>query len=83
MSTHYGPPRPTPPRQIVWPPSFPDAFEKAQRYFSAHWYHDAEIEYLAAARVAPSKALEQTMLECAWIASQRHDGIFQTELDPR
>jgi hypothetical protein len=59
---------------VLWEPSFPDAVAKANKYFVACDYHDASVEYLVAASVAPTKDSEQFMLEQAWVAHERSEG---------
>lgn len=64
----------------LWPRSFPEVVQIAERYRSAGQHLDAAHEFLKAAAVAPSRAFEDDILRRAWISSERARGQI-SELD--
>lgn len=58
-----------------WTPTFDEAIAKANRYFFAHQYADAQVEFLVAATVVRRwSARELIALQCAWVCLERENG---------
>jgi hypothetical protein len=58
-----------------WTPTFDEVIAKANKYFFAHQYADAAVEYLAAAAVVGRwSARELIALQCAWVSLERETG---------
>jgi hypothetical protein len=58
-----------------WLPTFAEAIAKANSYFFAHQYADAEVEYLVAASVIGRWSARELMaLQCAWVSRERAEG---------
>ena len=61
---------------MPWILPFSDTVAIANGYYAAGQYHDAVVEYLKAAAVAPTPVLEQQALDHAWMASERAAGRY-------
>jgi len=66
---------------LLWGESFPNVVDRANRYRAAgQWLH-AGVEYLKAAHVAPTPAVETALLTEAWVCSERAGGRISEFLD--
>lgn len=66
----------------LWTKSFPEVVALAHRLLVLRMYFRAAEEYLRAAGLAPTDALETQMLLAAWMASERARGeLSELETD--